>query len=130
MLLRYISVPALIGEAGGDPWAINASLLSGFNQESGNVEVRVTNDPTKLLGRPTIVVAQQSNPRTPNLVPQNFGGFILLGSTLDKLNLLAANGIHGTTRRTKNTQEFQLTSSSQWIAGIPHAGQLSRCSCG
>jgi hypothetical protein len=29
MQLRYISVPALIAEAGGDPWAINQSLQSG-----------------------------------------------------------------------------------------------------
>ncbi|SPM41927.1 hypothetical protein MNAB215_4144, partial [Mycobacterium numidiamassiliense] len=27
--LRYISIPALIGEAGGDPWAINQSLQEG-----------------------------------------------------------------------------------------------------
>jgi hydrolase family protein/alpha/beta hydrolase family protein len=29
MQLRYISVPALIAEAGGDPWAISRSLLAG-----------------------------------------------------------------------------------------------------
>ncbi|BBZ48477.1 hypothetical protein H7H82_13130 [Mycobacterium heidelbergense] len=29
MQLRYISIPALIAEAGGDPWAINESLQSG-----------------------------------------------------------------------------------------------------
>jgi hypothetical protein len=29
MQLRYISVPALIAEAGGDPWAINRSLQAG-----------------------------------------------------------------------------------------------------
>ena len=29
MQLRYISIPALIGEAGGDPWAINQSLQDG-----------------------------------------------------------------------------------------------------
>ncbi|BBX73272.1 hypothetical protein H7H78_05040 [Mycobacterium shinjukuense] len=29
MRLRYISVPALIAEAGGDPWAINHSLQAG-----------------------------------------------------------------------------------------------------
>ncbi len=29
MQLRYISIPALIGEAGGDPWAINQSLQAG-----------------------------------------------------------------------------------------------------
>lgn len=29
MQLRYISVPALIGEAGGDPWAINQTLQQG-----------------------------------------------------------------------------------------------------
>lgn len=29
MQLRYISVAALIAEAGGDPWAINKSLQAG-----------------------------------------------------------------------------------------------------
>jgi hypothetical protein len=29
MLLRYVSIPLLIGEAGGDPWAINQSLQAG-----------------------------------------------------------------------------------------------------
>jgi len=29
MLLRFISVPALIAEVGGDPWAINTTLLVG-----------------------------------------------------------------------------------------------------
>ncbi|GLE50541.1 putative alpha/beta hydrolase [Mycobacterium montefiorense] len=29
MQLRYISIPQLIAEAGGDPWAINSSLQSG-----------------------------------------------------------------------------------------------------
>ncbi len=29
MQLRYISIPALVGEAGGDPWAINQSLQAG-----------------------------------------------------------------------------------------------------
>jgi hypothetical protein len=29
MQLRYISIPALIAEAGGDPWAINQSLQAG-----------------------------------------------------------------------------------------------------
>lgn len=29
MQLRYISVPALIAEAGGDPWAVNQSLRAG-----------------------------------------------------------------------------------------------------
>ena len=29
MQLRYINVPALIGEAGGDPWAINQTLKEG-----------------------------------------------------------------------------------------------------
>ena len=29
MQLRYVSIPALIAEAGGDPWAINQSLQAG-----------------------------------------------------------------------------------------------------
>lgn len=34
MQLRYISVPALIAEAGGDPWAINNSPQAGVRPRS------------------------------------------------------------------------------------------------
>ncbi|OJZ65803.1 hypothetical protein BRW65_27675 [Mycobacterium paraffinicum] len=37
MQLRYISVPALIAEAGGDPWAINQSLQAGSPFQISNL---------------------------------------------------------------------------------------------
>lgn len=90
-------------EVGGQP------VLSGFNQGTGNLEVRVANDPTKLFGggTPMTVVAQQSNPQGPNFVPQNYGGFILPGSTLDNLNLFVSQwNTH--TNTPYNTQQFQV----------------------
>jgi hypothetical protein len=37
MQLRYISIPALIAEAGGDPWAINRSLQAGRPAQIANL---------------------------------------------------------------------------------------------
>lgn len=59
-------------------------VLSGFNGSTGNVEVRVANDPTQIMqGVPTTVVDSRN-------VPQPYGGFIMPGSTLDKMNILAS----------------------------------------
>ncbi len=37
MQLKYLSIPALIGAAGGDPWAINASLQAGSPLQISNL---------------------------------------------------------------------------------------------
>lgn len=37
MQLQYLSIPALIGAAGGDPWAINASLQAGSPLQTANL---------------------------------------------------------------------------------------------
>jgi hypothetical protein len=37
MQLRYVSIPALIAEAGGDPWAINQSLQAGRPAQIANL---------------------------------------------------------------------------------------------
>ncbi|BBY39400.1 hypothetical protein MMAN_35340 [Mycobacterium mantenii] len=37
MQLQYLSIPALIGAAGGDPWAINASLQAGSPLQISNL---------------------------------------------------------------------------------------------
>jgi hypothetical protein len=71
------------------------TVLSGFNATNGPgaVEVRVANDPTSLFNpaeAPPTVVMQQSDPHAPNFVPQNYGGYILPGSTLDNLRLFAS----------------------------------------
>ena len=86
------------------------AVLSGFNQGTGNVEVRVANEPTKVLTVGPTVVAQQSNPQGPNFIPQNYGGFILPGSTLDKLTLFVSQW-NTTTNTPYNTQEFQVNAN-------------------
>jgi Domain of unknown function (DUF4185) len=62
------------------------SVLSGFNVETGQVEVRVADDPTQVLapGIPMTVVADQ------NSVPRNYGGYIVPGSTLDQAIILVS----------------------------------------
>jgi hypothetical protein len=61
-------------------------VLSGFNATTGNVEVRVTDDVTQVLApeTPVTVVA------TPETVPQNYGGYIVPGSTLDQAIILVS----------------------------------------
>jgi len=91
------------------------AVLSGFNQTTGSVELRVGDDPTKLFdaGIKTTVVAQPGVPDTPNYVPRNYGGYIVPGSTLDDMRVLvsqwyvpmdAAN--HPTGPGSYNVQEF------------------------
>lgn len=85
------------------------AVLSGFNQGTGNTEVRVGNDPAKMFspGVPTTIIAQQSNPNGANFLPQNYGGYILPNSTLDKLNLFVSQW--NTAANTPyDTHEFQV----------------------
>ena len=62
------------------------SVLSGFNASTGNVEVRVTDDVTQVLApeTPVTIVATQET------VPQNYGGYIVPGSTLDQAIILVS----------------------------------------
>lgn len=68
------------------------AVLSGFNQTTGSVEVRVAEDPTKMFdaGVRTTVVAQPSVPNTPTYLPNNYGGYIVPGSTLDDMRVLVS----------------------------------------
>jgi hypothetical protein len=61
-------------------------VLSGFNASTGNVEVRVTDDVTQVLApeTPVTIVATQET------VPQNYGGYIVPGSTLDQCIILVS----------------------------------------
>jgi hypothetical protein len=61
-------------------------VVSGFNASTGNVEVRVTDDVTQVLApeTPVTVVATQWT------VPQNYGGYIVPGSTLDQAIILVS----------------------------------------
>lgn len=67
-------------------------VLSGFDRSTGNVEVRVANDPTQVFGpnAPATVIAQQSERAGANYVFQNYGGYIVPDSTLDNLGILVS----------------------------------------
>ena len=64
----------------------NMAVLSGFNATTGRVEVRVASDVTQVLapGTPMTVVADQQS------LPQNYGGYIVPGSTLDQAIILVS----------------------------------------
>ncbi|PJE18800.1 MAG: hypothetical protein CK429_02600 [Mycobacterium sp.] len=79
------------------------------------MEARVAEDPSKLFNagvRPT-TVAQAGNPGAPNFVPNNYGGYIVPGSSLDDLRILVSQwyvpmGLDNqpTEPGTYNVQEF------------------------
>jgi Domain of unknown function (DUF4185) len=79
----------------------NKVVLSGFNQSTGNVEARVADDVTQVLapGTPVTVVATQDT------VPQNYGGYIVPGSTLDQAIILVSQW-NTTTNNPYNVQQF------------------------
>jgi hypothetical protein len=76
-------------------------VLSGFNASTGNVEVRVTDDVTQVLApeTPVTVVATQFE------VPQNYGGYIVPGSTLDQAIILVSQ-FNTITGDPYNVQQF------------------------
>jgi hypothetical protein len=78
-------------------------VLSGFNVSTGRVEVRVADDVTQVLApnTPVTVVADQQS------VPQNYGGYIVPGSTLDQAIILVSqwNTITGS-NNPYNVQQF------------------------
>jgi Domain of unknown function (DUF4185) len=70
-------------------------VLAGFNATSGNVEVRVVDEPTKLFldGTVTTIVDHK-------ITPQPYGGYIIPGSTLENMNIFVSqwntlNDAHG-----------------------------------
>ena len=79
------------------------SVLSGFNWSTGQVEVRVADDVTQVLApnTPMTVVCDQQE------VPQNYGGYIVPGSTLDQAIILVSqwNTVTGT-NNPYNVQQF------------------------
>jgi hypothetical protein len=79
----------------------NMKVLSGFNATTGNIEVRVTDDVTQVLApeTPVTIVATQET------VPQNYGGYIVPGSTLDQAIILVSQW-DTTTNAPYNVQQF------------------------
>lgn len=60
-------------------------VLVGFNATSGNVEVRVADDPTNIFleGAVTTIVDHK-------ITPQPYGGYIIPGSTLEHMNIFVS----------------------------------------
>jgi len=77
------------------------AVLSGFNWSTGNVEVRVADDVTHVLAprTPVTVIATQQT------VPQNYGGYLVPGSTLDQAVILVSQW-RTATHRPYNVQQF------------------------
>lgn len=82
------------------------AVLSGFNSATGRVEVRVADDPTQVLNPDNsalTVIADQED------VPQNYGGYIVPGSTLDQAHILVSqwnNADPADPNSIYNVQEF------------------------
>lgn len=75
------------------------SVLSYFNASTGNMEVRVANDPTSLGTAPMTTVVQHDEwpepaeslpPPYDNRLAQPYGGYISPGSTLDELRVFVS----------------------------------------
>jgi Domain of unknown function (DUF4185) len=75
------------------------SVLSYFNASTGNMEVRVADDPTSLGTAPVTTVVQHDDwpdpaeslpPPEDNRLAQPYGGYISPGSTLDELRVFVS----------------------------------------
>ena len=75
------------------------TVLSYFNASTGNMEVRVANDPTQLGSAPVTTVvfaatwpdrADELPPPEDNRLAQPYGGYISPGSTLDELRVFVS----------------------------------------
>jgi Domain of unknown function (DUF4185) len=75
------------------------TVLSYFNAATGNMEVRVANDPMSLGAAPVTTVVQHDDwpdpaeslpPPSDNRLAQPYGGYISPGSTLDELRIFVS----------------------------------------
>ena len=75
------------------------TVLSYFNSATGNMEVRVANDPTSLGDAPVTIVVQHDDwpdpaeslpPPYDNRLAQPYGGYISPGSTIDELRIFVS----------------------------------------
>lgn len=79
-------------EVGGQP------VLAGFNGANGSVDLHIGEAPTDVFAGARTVVApggDWANP-VPGTYPQNYGGYILPGSTLDDMGILVSQWNTGT----------------------------------
>jgi hypothetical protein len=67
-------------------------VLSGFNGTDGSVELFVGNNPTDIGGGVRTVVAPggHRDAPMPGTYPQNYGGYIMPGSTLDNMGIFVS----------------------------------------
>ncbi|MBI2701964.1 DUF4185 domain-containing protein [Mycobacterium gordonae] len=72
----------------------DCAVLAGFNVRGGHdgaVEIWVADRPTDIFSQGTAtVLLQQSDPDGPNFVAQNYGGYIVPGSTLERMRIFAS----------------------------------------
>ena len=85
------------------------AVLSYFNASTGNMEVRVADDPTSLGTAPVTTVVQHDDwpdpaeslpPPEDNRLAQPYGGYISPGSTLDELRVFVSQW-HNTDPRSR-----------------------------
>lgn len=87
------------------------SVLSGFNGTTGSTEVRVANSPTQVFAHSTTtVVAPGGHWGEPGKVPQNYGGYIMPGATLNNMGILVSQWNTGT-GRPYSVEQFQVNPS-------------------
>lgn len=83
-------------------------VLSGFNGSTGNTEVHVGSGlPSDIFEGPSTTVAQGGSWGQPGRVPQNYGGYILPGATLDNMSIFVSQW-NTTTGDTYTVDQFQV----------------------
>ncbi|HUO36816.1 MAG TPA: DUF4185 domain-containing protein, partial [Mycobacterium sp.] len=103
------------------------TVLSYFNASTGNMEVRVANDPTGLGTAPVTTVvyatdwpdpAESLPPPDDNRLAQPYGGYISPGSTLDELRIFVSqwNNIQPRARAPYRVIQFAVNPFKPWSA--------------
>jgi Domain of unknown function (DUF4185) len=104
------------------------AVLSYFNASTGNMEVRVADDPTSLDTAPVTTVVQHDDwpdpaeslpPPEDNRLAQPYGGYISPGSTLDELRVFVSQW-HNTDPRARSPYrviQFAVNPFKPWSEG-------------
>jgi hypothetical protein len=104
------------------------AVLSYFNASTGNMEVRVADDPTSLGTAPVTTVVQHDDwpdpaeslpPPEDNRLAQPYGGYISPGSTLDELRVFVSQW-HNTDPRARSPYrviQFAVNPFKPWSEG-------------
>ena len=104
------------------------SVLSYFNSSTGNMEVRVADDPTSLGSAPVTTVVQHDDwpepaeslpPPHDNRLAQPYGGYISPGSTLEEVRVFVSQW-HNTDPRARSPYrviQFAVNPFKPWSEG-------------